>query len=181
MSQPSEYVYKGQKISVRVMEHILPSGTRHAYEIVEYIGSVAILPLLDKDTVVLLKQYRPAISKWIYEVPAGTLQVHEDPHECASRELEEETGYKARLYPATFDMYIAPGYSTEKMRLFIATNLILGNSHPNESEEIKVEKLSVKKVLHMINTNVIRDAKTIALVLYYMWFIRAHLETNDLT
>lgn len=92
----------------------------------------------------------------------------ENPYECASRELEEETGYTAMKYMPPIEMYILPGYSTEKMSIFIAMNLVHGKFHPNESEAIQVEKLPLRKVIHMIGSNEIYNVKTIASIFYYM-------------
>lgn len=171
-SQNSGYVYRGRKISLKVKECTLPSGKRTTYEIVEYVGSVAILPLLDTDTVVLLRQYRPAIGRWIYEVPAGTLKAGEHPHECALRELEEETGYRAEKLIRLFEIYMTPGYSTEKLCSFVATDLVPGKLHPSESEEIRIAKVPLRKTVKMIRVNEICDAKTIATILYYMRFVK---------
>ena len=164
------YVFRGKKFSVKVEDHILPSGVKATSEIVEYIGATVILPLLDKNTILLLKQYRPSIRKWIYEIPAGTLEPNEAPYECAARELEEETGYNAGLLVKMFEMYTAPGYSTEKLHSFLALNLQSGAAYLDQDEEISVEKTSLDKALQMISTNEICDGKTIATILYYTKF-----------
>lgn len=136
-------------------------------EVVEHPGAVAILPLLERDKILLLKQYRPAIGKWIYEIPAGTLEKGEDYLECARRELEEETGYKARRMEKLFEMYLAPGYSTEKLHSFLASDLEPSSPHRDLGEEIKVVKVPFEKALKMIESNRIEDAKTIATLLFF--------------
>jgi ADP-ribose pyrophosphatase len=165
-----DYVYQGKKISVKVGECIMPSGTRILREIVEHIGSVAVLPLLDKETIVLLRQYRSVVEDWIYEIPAGTLEPGENPRECATRELEEETGYRPGKLTKLFEMYLAPGYSTENLHSFVATDLHTGIPNPSESEEIEVVKKPLHEAIGMIEKNDIRDAKTIATVLHYVRF-----------
>jgi ADP-ribose pyrophosphatase len=164
------YVFKGKKFSVKVEDCILPSGAKATFEIVEYIGATVILPLLNKDTVLLLKQYRPSIRKWIYEIPAGTLEPNEDPYKCAARELEEETGYRAGSLLKMFEMYTAPGYSTEKLYSFLALNLQPSICHLDQDEELIVTKISLDKALKMIKMNEICDAKTISTILYYTKF-----------
>lgn len=168
--EPLSYVYRGRRFSVKVDESTMPSGVKTAREIVEYIGSVAILPLVDKDTGILLKQHRPAVGEWIYEIPAGTLESGESPHDCAARELEEETGYKPGKLTKLFEMYIAPGYSTENLHSFAAFELQPGVFNPSGGEEIEVVRKPLSEVVRMIKTNEIRDAKTIATVLYYVRF-----------
>ena len=169
-----QYVYRGRKISLNVKECTLPSGKRATYEIIEHTGSVAILPLIDSDTAIILKQYRPALGEYIYEIPAGTLKAGEDPHECARRELEEETGYRPGKLVKLFEMYMAPGYSREKLRSFVATDLKPGIFRPSEREEIEVVKIPLDKAIEMIETNEIRDAKTIATIFYYTKFGRRY-------
>jgi len=140
-------------------------------EIVEFVGAVVILPLI-QDQVVLLRQYRPTVGDWIYEIPAGTLKPGEDPYECARRELEEETGYRPGRLVKMFEMYTSPGYSTEKLHAFLALDLQEGTPHLEAGEEITVAITPMRKVLEMIRKNQIRDAKTIATILYYQNFRR---------
>jgi ADP-ribose pyrophosphatase len=167
----SNYIYRGKKVSLKIKEFIKPSGRLALREIVEYRTSVAVLPLIDDEIILLLKQFRPVIDKWIYEIPAGTLELNEDPYDCAKRELEEETGYKANKLTKLFKMYLAPGYSTERLHSFLAYNLQSGLLCPDQNEKIKVIKKSLKQTIKMIKINKIVDAKTIATILYYKNFV----------
>ena len=164
----SGYVYRGRKFSVRISEHMLPSGRRASVEIVEYAGAVAVLPLLDGDSAVLVRQYRPVIGSWIYEVPAGTLTPGEKPDDCAFRELEEETGYRAGRLVKMFEMYTAPGYSTEMLHSYLAEGLVQGEASLEEDEELNVVVVPLDRTVEMIRKNEIRDGKTIATILYYI-------------
>lgn len=164
----SGYVYRGQKFSVKVDECVLPSGKRASLEVIEYPGAVAVLPLLDGDNAVLVRQYRPAIGGWIYEVPAGTFMPGEEPRDCALRELEEETGYRAGRLVKMFEMYTAPGYSTEMMHSYLAEDLELGEVSLEKDEELTVEVVSLDRAVEMIRRNEICDGKTIATILYYV-------------
>ncbi len=168
-------IYRGRRVNLYVEEHILPNGNTTLREVVRFPRSVAILPILDNNNVVLLHQYRPAIRKWIYEVPAGILEEGEEPLEAAMRELEEETGYRAGRLEKAFTMYLAPGYSTEYMYTFIAYDLVEVGAKPEPYEVIKVIKVPLEKALEMIREGVIDDAKTIALILYYTTMV---LETS---
>ncbi|TDA33488.1 MAG: ADP-ribose pyrophosphatase [Hadesarchaea archaeon] len=163
----TQYVFRGRRLSVKLAYLPLPSGKLVFREVVEHPGAVAVLPLLERDKILLLKQYRPAIGKWIYEIPAGTVEKGEDYLECARRELEEETGYKARRMEKLFEMYLAPGYSTEKLHSFLASDLEPSSPRRDLGEEIKVVKVPFEKALKMIESNRIEDAKTIATLLFF--------------
>ena len=171
----TSYVYKGKKVSLKIKEFTTTTGKQALREIVEYKPSVAILPLIDDEILLLLKQFRPAIEKWIYEIPAGTLDINEDPYDCAKRELEEETGYKTNKLTKLFEMYLAPGYSTEKLHSFSARNLLPGLFSPDQNEKIKVIQKPLKQVIKMIKINNIIDAKTIATILYYNYLHKVKL------
>ncbi len=128
---------------------------------------MAILPLLEDGRILLLRQYRPVIGKWIYEIPAGTVERGEDLLTCARRELEEETGLRAEKMEKLFEMYLAPGYSTEKLHSFLASGLRPTSPHRDWGEEIRVVKTTLSRALEMIGSNRIEDAKTIATILYF--------------
>lgn len=160
-------IFRGKRIKLYVEEHLLPNGNKALREVVKFPNSVVILPLITLDKIVMLYQYRPAIRKWIYELPAGIIENDEDPLETASRELVEETGYKAGIIKKVFGMYLAPGYSSEYMYAFIAYDLKEVGAKPEPYEVIKREILSINEALKMIREGRIVDAKTIAVILYY--------------
>ena len=164
----SSYIYSGRIFSVKTAEHTLPSGRKASVDFVEHPGAVAILPVLDRDNIVLVKQYRPVIRSWIYEVPAGTLVSGESPYGCAVRELREETGFSAGHLVKMFEMYMAPGYSTELLHGYLAEGLKKGEARLEKDEELTVEVIPLKRAEEMINRNEIRDSKTIATILYYV-------------
>lgn len=164
----ARYVFRGRRVSIKLAHLPLPSGKRVFREVVEHPGAVAILPLLGEEGILLLKQYRPAIGRWIYEIPAGTVEKGESPLTCARRELEEETGYRAGRMRKLFEMYLAPGYSTERLHSFLASQLHPTSPHHDWGEEIKVVKTTLPRALEMIRSNKIEDAKTIATILYFL-------------
>ena len=160
-------VFQGRKFKVLSGEVELPSGKKVVRDIVDFGKSVVILPLED-DNVFLIKQFRPALGKWIYELPAGTLEEGEDPRECAKRELIEEIGYKPNKLELLFKMYLSPGYSNEYMYAYLATGLEYVGEQPEYGEEIEITKYPFDQVLDMVRDNVIEDAKSIATILYYI-------------
>ncbi len=164
-----KYIYRGRKFNVKVIEAILPTSVKTIKEVVEFRGAVAILPVLGRNKIVLINQYRPVIGEWIIEVPAGTLEEGEDPKSCALRELEEEVGYKAGRLIKLFEMYMTPGYSTEKLHAFLALDLVKTGAKRERNEVIKEIILDIDDAIKMIVNNEIRDAKTIALLLYYKY------------
>lgn len=133
---------------------------------------VAVLPLLGKDKVVLERQYRPAVRKYLYEIPAGHLKGGESPKLAGLRELREETGYIATVMRPMMDAYDSPGILTTKAHFYFATNLKLGPTKLGKHERVSVKVVTFKRALKMIETNEIEDSKAVAALLYYNAFVR---------
>ncbi len=136
-----------------------PNGPLTRY-IVEHPGAVTILPMLDADTVVMIRNYRHAIGKKILELPAGCLEKDEEPIECAKRELIEETGYEAGGIQPLGSYLVSPGYSTEKMYVFVAVGLQFVGQKLESGEDITVEKISATKLSKMLLGGELCDGKT---------------------
>jgi len=162
----SSILYSGRAVRLRLDRVRLPSGRETSREIIEHPGSVGILPLLTDNCVLLIRQYRHAVGGTIWEIPAGTMEPGETPRVCAGRELEEETGYRAKSLKPLFDCYAAPGYSMELMHVFLATGLRPTEQRPEEDEIISVEPVENKKAFRMVRSGQIRDAKTICALSY---------------
>jgi ADP-ribose pyrophosphatase len=162
----SDVVYRGRAVMLRLDRVRLPDGRETSREIIEHHGSVGILPLLAGDRVLLIRQYRHAVGGTIWEIPAGTMEPRETPRECAGRELEEETGYRAKSLAPLFDCYAAPGYSMELMHVFLARGLIQAQQKPEEDEIISVKPVTTERAFRMIKSGQIRDAKTICALSY---------------
>ncbi|MEM1856108.1 MAG: NUDIX hydrolase, partial [Candidatus Methanomethylicaceae archaeon] len=138
----------------------LSNGRIVKREIVVHRGAVAIVGLYE-DKIILIKQYRHAAGKFMWEIPAGTLEEGEDPLECAKREFLEETGYIASEFKKISQFYVAVGYCTEVIHLFIANNLKKAISSPEEDENIEVHMFPINEAINMIKNGQIEDAKTI--------------------
>lgn len=162
----TEYIYKGKKINLRLTRLRLPDGRSAFREVVEHRGSVAVIPLLDNGKIILLRQYRPVIGEWILEIPAGTIEPGERPHECALRELEEETGYRAGKITKILEFYVSPGYTTEKIYLYKAENLQKLKPKPEPYEFLEVVEMGLEDAIEKVLNGDIKDAKTIIALLY---------------
>lgn len=158
----SEILYQGKVVSLRLDTVQLADGTIAKREIVEHRGAVAIVPLLDHQTVLLIRQYRQAVGEALLEIPAGTLEAGEEPDKCARRELEEETGYSARSLRRLFSQYLAPGYSQEVLHVYLAEDLEKGAQSPDADERVELVPTPLHQIEKMILEGSIKDAKTIA-------------------
>ena len=130
----SELVYQGPIINVRRDEVELPDGRRSFREVVEHPGAVAILAITDDEQVLLVRQYRHATGEVLWEVPAGKLDMGEDPRACANRELAEETGYRAQSLEPLVSFFTSPGFANELLHVFLATGLKKGVARPEADE-----------------------------------------------
>lgn len=157
----SSRVYEGRILNLRVDRVILDSGRSTVREVVEHHGAAAVVPLLDHENVVLVRQYRYATGTELLEIPAGTLEPGEDPETCARRELEEETGYRCRAIEKILDCFVAPGYSSERIHFYLARGLSKVRMRTEEDEQIKLEILQIQTALKKIRSGEILDAKTV--------------------
>jgi ADP-ribose pyrophosphatase len=121
-----------------------------------------MVPVLEDGRVVLVRQYRYAAATELLEIPAGTLEPDEAPDECARRELEEETGYKCEELKKMLEIFLAPGYSTEKIHIYLARGLSETKTRMEEDERINIERVPISTALEMVRSGKIQDAKTIS-------------------
>lgn len=160
----SEILFKGKVFDLKVDEiSYNASGNNGIREIAVHPGGAVVVPVKDDGKLILVKQFRYPVQKWLIEFPAGKLDSNEDPLVCATRELEEETGFKANKFEKLGEILTAPGYSTEILHIYKATGLISGNHNREEGEyEMEILELSVDEIQKMILAGEITDAKTIA-------------------
>lgn len=164
----SERVYQGRVINLRVDTVQLDDGKVSTREIVEHRGAVALVPIDEEGNVLLVKQYRRAADRELLEIPAGTLEIGEDPLDCARRELQEETGFSATTLESLTAFYPVPGYSTEFIRVYVAAGLQPALKGGDDDEEIEVVPTPFPRALEMIATGEICDGKTIIGLLTYL-------------
>lgn len=159
----SEMVHPGRVIQVSIDQVRLPDGNSATREKVHHPGGVVILPLLDAETLILVRQYRYAPQKLLWELPAGKLDAGEEPAVCAARELAEETGYEAAHLEACGSILTAPGFCNERLWFFVASGLEKLDVQPIEEDEfIDVVAMSAAELHRRIQSHEIEDAKTIA-------------------
>ncbi|HUT75530.1 MAG TPA: NUDIX hydrolase [Armatimonadota bacterium] len=161
----STRAFKGSLINVRVDRVRLADGTETRREVVEHPGAVAVLPFLDERHVVLERQFRQPTGEVLWEIPAGTLHPGEDPERCAGRELEEETGYSADKLELLASPYLAPGYSSEVIHIFVATGLRKTERNTDHDERVHPVVVEFTRALEMVRRGEIKDAKTLCAVL----------------
>lgn len=161
----SEPVYQGKAFRVRRDQVRLPDGQLTRLDIVEHIGAVTILPLDADGRIWFVRQYRHAAAQELLELPAGTLEPGEPPEACARREIREETGLAAGELHKLGEFFLAPGYSTEYMHVFLATDLHPDPLPGDQDEFLSVEARPAGEVFEMIARGEIQDAKTLAALL----------------
>lgn len=152
-------IYNGKVFKVLVAE-IQESGISYKREIVEHNGSSVIVPVFSDQTVALVRQYRHPAGKYLIEIPAGSIENGETPEECAHRELEEEIGVKAGRLEKITEFFVSPGFLSEKMYLFLATELDPIKRRPEEDELIEIKRYNFTDLFKMIEAGEIEDAKT---------------------
>ncbi|CDE88510.1 TPA: NUDIX hydrolase [Candidatus Gastranaerophilales bacterium HUM_20] len=157
----SQMMYDGRIIKVYKDNVELADGKKSFREVVRHSGGVVILAIKDYDKILLVKQYRYPIGETVLELPAGKLEKGEDPFEAAKRELEEETGYCANKWTDLGYINTSPGFSDEKLYLYLAQDLEYTHCHPDEGEIIQAFEYKYDDVLKMIDNGEINDAKTI--------------------
>ena len=153
-------IYEGRVVNLRVDAVEYANGYRSDVEVVEHRGGVAIIAMPQPKSIVLVRQFRPAIGRAMWEVPAGKLEAGEDPLGSATRELAEETGYTAQRLRKLWTFYTAPGFCTELLHLFVAEGLSAGKASPEESELIEVRTFGVDEAWQLVTRDELPDAKT---------------------
>ena len=161
--------YQGTIFSFESEDVTLPNGSRAEMAVVRHPGSTAVVPLLDDNTVVMELQYRHAVGEYLLEIPAGTMEPGELPLDCAKRELEEETGFRAMRMMELGSVHILPAYSDEVIHVYIARGLIPARQRLDKNEILEVVHYPFEETLGMIADGRITDALTV-LSLQKAWF-----------
>ena len=167
----SEFIYKGPVFGVRRDKVREPGGVRTVREVITHPGSVVVLPVLRDGRILLIRQYRHATRQYLWELVAGRIDSGESVRVAAARELIEETGYRAKSFRVFLDVFPTPGFLEERMYILLAEQLTPGQAEPEEDEQITAKAFTRSALERMIQKNVLRDAKTIAGLLYYFRFL----------
>ena len=154
-------IYTGKVITLNVDTVPLPNGVTVDLETIRHPGASAVVPVKDDGTVVLIRQFRHAAGGFIYEIPAGKLAPGEDPLHCASRELEEEVGYRAASFELLSSIFTAPGFADEVIHVYKATGLTMGRQQLDRDEVLEIVEMPLHQAIAQIQDGTIRDAKTI--------------------
>ena len=163
----SRLIYDGQVVKLRVDTVRLPGGRETRREIVEHGDCVAIVAIDGKNNVLLVSQFRQPVEKELLEIPAGGIDPGEDPLTAVRREMQEETGYLPQKVERLGGFYATPGYGTEYMHLYLATDLTPSQLYAEDTESIKLVRVPISQIPSLITSGRICDAKSIAGLLIY--------------
>lgn len=164
-------IYSGKIIKLNVDSVELPDGKIASREYLNHSGGAAVL-YVKEGKILLVRQFRYAYGKEIYEIPAGKLEPSENPINAAKRELEEETGYSAENLKELCKLYPTPGYTDEIIYVYLAETCKLNKTHPDEDEFVSCKFFDIEEVCKMIDCGEICDAKTVAAVYKYLYLKR---------
>lgn len=143
---------------------VTQKGRKHDYKVLMHPGAAAVLAIRDRQAL-LVEQYRPAVASRLLEIPAGMLEAGESPEQCALRELEEETGFRAESLTSLGNVLLAPGYSSELLYLYLAESLTPGQQNLDDGEELEIQWVPLDKLRSMVVSGEMSDAKTCCAVL----------------
>jgi len=174
----SQRIYEGRRVNLRVDTVVLPSGRKTTREVVEHGECVAIVALDSEGNALLVRQFREPVGRALLEIPAGSIEPGEEPAESAIRELEEETGCHAGKVRRLGGFYSSPGFCTEYLHLFLATDLEQGAPSPMEDEIIDVVRIHLSEVSNLVTSGEICDAKSIA-GFFALLSLRRDLSSSD--
>jgi ADP-ribose pyrophosphatase len=154
-------IYQGRVVNLKVHEVVLPDGQMSKRELIHHQGAVALVPIDEAGRVILVRQFRIGAGRVLHELPAGLLEPGEAPEVCAIRELQEETGYKPARLDSLGGFFVAPGYTSEYIHLFLATGLVAAPLTGDHDEFLEAQPVAFAQALKLIETGDIVDGKTI--------------------
>jgi ADP-ribose diphosphatase len=174
----SKQMYEGRVFGVRRDHVIEPSGVEATRDIVTHSGSVVVLPVFADGRILLIRQYRYATGMFLWELVAGRKDPGETFLRAAHRELAEETGYTAKRLQKLIDVFPTPGFVAERMVIFLAAGLEEGKARPEEDEKIEQRVFRLAEAEQWIRAGKIRDAKSVAGILYYARFVARRVKRS---
>ncbi|MBA7617542.1 ADP-ribose pyrophosphatase [subsurface metagenome] len=170
----SQLIYDGRAVKLRVDTVQMPSGRESTREIVEHTDCVAIVAIDADDNVLLVNQFRHPVGKELLEIPAGGIDGKEKPEDAVGREMQEETGYLPKKVEQLGGFYSTPGYCTEYLHLYLATDLTPSQLYAEDTEIIKLVRVPITKIPGLITSGSICDAKSIAGLLTFLEYRKTH-------
>jgi len=160
-------IHKGKAVDFYCDEVLLPNAHHSTREYLNHPGAASVIPFLDKNRIILVKQYRYPVQRITYEIPAGKADKGETPLECIKRELKEETGYSAKRIEEILSFYPSTAFSNELLHIFAAYELESGNVNPDEDEFLSNVIIDYDEALKMVYSGQIKDSKTVIALLYF--------------
>ena len=164
----SQQIYKGHAINIRVDTVEKANGRKTTRDVVEHSDCVAVVVLDEQDNVLLVRQFRHAVDKFLLEVPAGGIDPGEEPLDSVRRELQEEIGYLPRKIDKLGGFYSVPGYGTEYLHCFLATDLVPSRLVAEDTDDIELVRVPTSEIPRLIASGEICDGKTIAALLTFL-------------
>ncbi len=169
----SEPIFAGRAFKVRIDTVQRSDGRAHRIEIVDHPGAITLVPVDAEGRLQFVRQYRHSTLEIMLELPAGTLDPNEDPIDCARRECREEIGMAPQALERLGGFFLAPGYSTEYLHIYLATQLTSSPLAPDEDEDLRVERLTLEQAEALASSGELHDAKSLAALYLY------HLHTTQ--
>lgn len=164
----TQEIYHGRAVNIRVDTVEKASGTKTTREVVEHSDCIAVVALDEQGDILLVRQFRHAVDRFLLEIPAGGIDPGEEPMDSVRRELQEEIGYFPRKIDKLGGFYATPGYGTEYLHCFVATDLVPARLVAEDTDEIEVVRVSPDEIPHLITSGEISDAKSIAALLTFL-------------
>jgi ADP-ribose pyrophosphatase len=164
----SQQLYRGRAVSLRMDTVEKSNGKTTTREVVEHSNCVAVVVVDDQNNVLLVRQYRYPVGKFLLEIPAGGIDPNEGPIDCVRRELQEEIGYFPQKIEELGGFYSVPGYGTEYLHCYLATDLVPSRLIAEDSEGIEVVRVPISRITQLITSGEICDAKSIAALLTFL-------------
>jgi ADP-ribose diphosphatase len=169
----TQHIYQGRAVNIRVDTVEKASGTKTTREVVEHSDCIAVVAIDEQGSVVLVRQFRHAVDKFLLEIPAGGIDPGEEPVDAVRRELQEEIGYFPRKIDKLGGFYATPGYGTEYLHCFVATDLVPARLMAEDTDDIELVRVSPDEIPRLIASGEICDAKSIAALLTFLFIQQA--------
>jgi ADP-ribose diphosphatase len=170
----SKVIYSGRAVNLKVDTIQMPDGRKTTREIVEHADCIAVVAVDNKDNILLVKQYRSPVEKELLEIPAGGIDAGEKPRDAVRREMQEETGFLPRKLVKLGGFYSAPGYCTEYLYLYLATDFVPSQLVAEDTEGITLRRIPVKEIPALLDSGKIKDAKSIAGLYMFLEYRKKH-------